>query len=43
MSETRNMDAAIRVREMNEARVKIGGEPFLKGDDAIKESFETAL
>ena len=40
MSETRNMDAAIRVREMNDAREKIGGEPFLKGDDAIQEAFE---
>ena len=43
MSETRNMDAAIRVREMNDARVKIGGEPFLRGDDAIKESLEWGL
>ena len=36
MSETRNMDAAIRVEKINEARDKIGGEPFLRGDDAIK-------
>ena len=43
MSETRNMDAAVRVREMNEAREKIGGEPFLDGDDAIKEAFEYGL
>ena len=43
MSETRNMDAAVRVREMNEAREKIGGEPFLRGDDAIKEAFEWGL
>ena len=43
MSETRNMDAAVRVREMNEAREKIGGEPFLDGDDAIKEAFEYEL
>ena len=40
MSETRNMDAAVRVREMNDAREKIGGEPFLRGDDAIQEAFE---
>jgi hypothetical protein len=40
MSETRNMDAAIRVEKMNDAREKIGGEPFLRGDDAIKEAFE---
>ena len=37
------MDAAVRVREMNEAREKIGGEPFLDGDDAIKEAFEYGL
>ena len=43
MSETRNMDAAIRVREINAAREKIGGEPFLRGDDAIKEAFEYGL
>ncbi len=43
MSETRNMDAAVRVREMNNAREKIGGEPFLGGDDAIKEAFEWGL
>jgi len=43
MSETRNMDAAIRVREINAAREKIGGEPFLRGDDAIKEAIEYGL
>ena len=43
IGETRGMDAAIRVREMNDARVKIGGEPFLRGDDAIKESLEWGL
>ena len=43
MGETRNMDAAIRVEKMNEAREKIGGEPFLRGDDAIKEAFEYGL
>ena len=43
MSETRIMDAAIRVREMNDAREKIGGEPFLRGDDAIQEAFEYRL
>ena len=43
IGETRNMDAAIRVREMNDARVKIGGEPFLGGDYAIKESLEWGL
>ena len=43
MNETGNMDGAIRVREMNDAREKIGGEPFLKGDDAIKEAFGYGL
>ena len=38
MSETRNMDAAIRVEKINEAREKIGGEPFLAGDEKIKEA-----
>lgn len=43
MGETRNMDAAVRVREMNAARVEIGEEPFLSGDEAIKESFKYGL
>jgi len=43
MSETRNMDSAVRVEKMNNAREKIGGEPFLDGDSAIKESFEYGL
>ena len=43
MSESRNMDASIRVEKINEARDKIGGEPFLDGDDAIKEAFEYGL
>ena len=43
MSETRNMDAVIRVREINDARDKIGGEPFLRGDDTIQEAFEWGL
>ena len=43
MSETRNMDGAVRVREMNDARTKIGGKAFLSGDDKIKESFELGL
>ena len=43
MSETRKMDAVVRVREMNDAREKIGGEPFLDGDDAIIEAFEYGL
>ena len=43
MGETRNMDAAVRIREMNAARVGIGEEPFLSGDEAIKESFKYGL
>ena len=43
MGKTRNMDAVIRVEKMNDAREKIGGEPFLDGDDAIQESFEFRL
>jgi hypothetical protein len=43
MGETRNMDAAIRVREINDAREKIGGEPFLEGDDKITESLQYGL
>ena len=43
MGETRNMDRAIRVREINAARAKIGGEPFLRGDYVIKEAFEYGL
>ena len=40
MSETRNMDAAVRVRELNEAREKIGEEPFLSGDEQIRNAIE---
>jgi len=43
MGETRNMDAAVRVEKMNDAREKIGGEPFLSGDDAIKEALVWGL
>ena len=43
MRESRAMDGAVRVREMNEARVKIGSEPFLDGDDVIKGAFEYGL
>jgi antitoxin component YwqK of YwqJK toxin-antitoxin module len=43
MAESRNMDASIRVEKINEARDKIGGEPFLDGDDVIKEAFEYGL
>ena len=40
MGESRNMDAAFRLKEINTAREQIGAEPYLGGDDGIKESFE---
>ena len=43
MGKTQDMDAAIRVEKMNDARERIGGESFLRGDSAIKESFEYGL
>jgi len=43
MSETKNIDAAIRVREINNAREKISKGPFLRGDEAIKEAFKYGL
>ena len=36
MAETRIMDAAIRVEKINEARDKLGGNPFLEGDKMIQ-------
>ena len=43
LGEPSNMSAAIRVEKMNDAREKIGGEPFLRGDDAIQEALEWGL
>ena len=37
------LDAAFRVEKINQAREEIGGEPFLSGDDAIKEAFKYML
>lgn len=34
--ETRNMDSAIRVRIVNDAREKMGLAPYLEGDDEIR-------
>jgi hypothetical protein len=34
MGESRNMDLALRIREINSVREKIGAEPFLQGDAA---------
>ncbi len=43
MGATRNMDSALRIKETNAARAEIGEDPFLDGDEAIKESFEYGL
>ena len=43
MGESRNMDAAFRIKELNAARTKIGGSMYLGTDDQIKESFEYGL
>ena len=43
MGETRDIDAAVRVEKMNDARKEIGGEPFLEGDSVIQEAFEYGL
>lgn len=38
MAASRNMDSAFRVKEINNARYDIGAEPYLLGDDLIKDS-----
>ena len=43
MAESRNMDAAQRVREINNAREKLGMDAYLGRDSQIKESFEWGL
>ena len=43
MGESRNMDAAFRIKELNVARTEIGGSMYLGTDDQIKESFEYGL
>lgn len=43
MGESRNMDAAMRIKEINAAREKIGADPYLGTDATIKESFEWGL
>lgn len=40
MKETLKMQSLERVRILNEVREKIGGEPYLNGDDEIKRSLE---
>lgn len=43
MSETRNMDSAIRVEKINDARREMGEDPYLAGDRGIKQAFEYRL
>ena len=43
MAESRNMDAALRIKEINAAREKIGESPYLADDEGIKESFRWGL
>jgi len=43
MAETKNMDGALRIKEINAAREKLGLPAFLGSDDVIKESFEYGL
>lgn len=43
MGESKNMDAAMRIREINAAREKIGADPYLGTDATIKESLQLGL
>ena len=43
MGESRNMDAAFRIKEINAAREKIGEAPYLGDDDGIKESYQWGM
>jgi hypothetical protein len=43
MAESRNMDAAMRIREINNARKEIGESAFLGTDKEIKEAFQYGL
>jgi hypothetical protein len=43
MGESLNMNASLRIKEMNEAREKIKEKRFLEGDAKIKESFTYGL
>jgi len=43
MGESRNMDASIRLKEINAAREEIGEAKYLSTDKAIKESFQYGL
>ena len=43
MGESLNMNASMRIREINSARTNINADPFLGGDEEIKESFKYGL
>lgn len=43
ISETKNMDAALRVEKINDAREKLGEEPYLLGDLLIRSAVEKGL
>ena len=43
MGESRNMDAAMRIKEINSARERLGEDLYLGIDAGIKESFEYGL
>ena len=43
MAESRNMDAAMKIREINAAREKINEAPYLLGGKEIQESFQYGL
>ena len=43
ISETKNMDAALRVEKINDAREKLGEAPYLLGDLLIRSAVEKGL
>ena len=43
MGESRNMDAAMRIKEINSARERLGEDLYLGTDAGIKQSFEYGL
>lgn len=43
IGESRNMDAAMRIKEINSARERIGAEPFLGTDRQIREAVELGI
>ena len=43
MSESRNMDGALRIKEVNAVREKIGAAPYLGTDQEIRESFKYGI